>query len=25
MRHIPLLARVLRIYHFQLGEAALDR
>lgn len=22
MRHIPLLARVLRIYHFQLGEAA---
>jgi O-methyltransferase involved in polyketide biosynthesis len=22
MRHIPLLARVLRIYHFQLGKAA---
>ncbi len=22
MRHIPLLARVLRIYHFRLGEAA---
>jgi O-methyltransferase involved in polyketide biosynthesis len=24
MRHIPLLARVLRIYHYRLGEAALD-
>ena len=22
MRHIPLLARVLRIYHYQLGKAA---
>ena len=22
MRHIPLLARVLRIYHYRLGEAA---
>ena len=22
LRHIPLLARALRVYHFQLGEAA---
>jgi methyltransferase (TIGR00027 family) len=25
MRHIPFLARVLRIYHFRLGEARKDR